>query len=175
MTWLLILGRRWSDGREGCWAEDVQGHVSTCVRVKPGWIFDGTSFVETETGILKANDVFSTFTWWFLCINLTRRCCDVSKVSTVSAAGRVCIQMFHKSFRFSRKEQSLDGSGYTAGGVDYPVSVVYPPQKKRHNRTTSLCVRGGLPSPLCLFLFTSLHFLCIDNQTFPLHPISWQY
>lgn len=54
----------------------VPGHVSTCV--KPGWISDGTSFVETETGISKANCVFLTFTWWFLCVNLTgaygRRC-----------------------------------------------------------------------------------------------------
>lgn len=158
MTWLLILGRSEKVAEQ---KTNIQGHVSTCVRVKPGWIFDGTSFVETETGILKASDVFRTFTWWFLCINLTRRRCDVSKVSTVSASGRVCIQMFHKSFRFSRKEQSLDGSGFTAGGVDYPVSVVYPPQKKRHNRTASLCVRGGLPSPLCLFL---LHFI-----TFSLH------
>lgn len=63
MTWLLILGRSEKAAEQ---KTDVQGHVSTCVRVKPGWIYDGTSFVETETGILKANDVFRTFTWWFL-------------------------------------------------------------------------------------------------------------
>lgn len=144
------IGTEW----EGCWAEDQ--------RSRPRF-----NMCKSETRLDIWRDLvcgdrnrYFKSQWCFPHLHLVVSC-DVSKVSTVSASGRVCIQMFHKSFRFSRKEQSLDGSGYTAGGVDYPVSVVYPPQKKRHNRTTSLCVRGGLPSPLCLFL---LHFI-----TFSLH------